>query len=396
MNFYRNEFYVLKKRLEENRSFIQVLTGPRQAGKTTIAQQLTQELKIPCHFSSADYEAGSQVWIDQQWEIARIKSKEREDEPFILILDEVQKISDWSRMIKAQWDKDTNDGRDIRLLILGSSRLLLQQGLTESLTGRFEIVPITHWTFSEMKTAFGMEPEEYVWFGGYPGAMPLINDEYRWKDYIRNAFIETTLSKDILQMKRIDKPALLRQLFEIGCRYSGQVLSLSKMLGQLQDAGNTVTLSNYLLLLDQAGMLTGLQKFGSALIRQKASSPKFQVYNNALITSQMQIGFNSVIKIPGDWGRLVESAIGAHLINSAIKSKFQVLYWRDRNDEVDFVLRKGSHTIAIEVKTGNYRKSGGMNAFRNKFKPDRILLVSSDGMTWKEFLESDPAKFFEA
>jgi len=170
--------------------------------------------------------------------------------------------------------------------LLGSSPLLVQQGLSESLAGRFEILRIGHWSFSEMRDAFGLTVDQYLYFGGYPGSAALINDEERWRRYLLDSLIETTLARDILLMNRVDKPALLRQMFRLGCEYSGQILSYQKMLGQLQDAGNTTTLAHYLDLLSGAGMLCGLSKFSSEVVRQRGSSPKLQVLNNGLMTAQ--------------------------------------------------------------------------------------------------------------
>lgn len=394
--FERSELRVIKKRIEdEPRRFIQVIYGPRQVGKTTLVRQLLNLTDMLWHFSSADGVAGpGAVWVSQQWEAARLKSSINNNQPVILVIDEVQKVDNWSEQVKKEWDKDTGDDRPVYVVLLGSSRLLLQQGLTESLAGRYETTQMGHWSFSEMKSAFGFSPEQYVWFGGYPGAADLIEDENRWKEYVRNSLIETTVSKDILMLTRVDKPALLKRLFEIGCEYSGQILSFNKILGQLHDAGNTTTLSHYLHLLDTAGLLAGLGKFSPNKIRQRASSPKFQAYNTALISAQNPDSFEEIRSRPAEWGRWVESAVGMHLLNHSLKKKFNLMYWRHSNAEVDFVLQSGNKVIGIEVKSGRGKRTGGMQAFSDKFNPEKVLLVGESGLPWEEFLETEPIDLF--
>lgn len=266
----------LLSRLKEPRKFLQVLAGPRQVGKTTLIRQVIDTLKVPSHYASADEPTlKSAVWIEQQWEIGRLNAmKSGKKEEALLVLDEVQKVSGWSEIVKRLWDEDTANKTQLKVVLLGSSPLLIHRGLTESLAGRFEIIPITHWSFSEMKDAFGWNVEQFIYFGGYPGAAGLIDDQERWSRYIIDSLIETTISRDILLMTRVDKPALIRRLFLLGCDYSGQILSYQKMLGQLQDAGNTTTLAHYLELLAGAGMLTGLQKFAGKQIKQRGTSPK--------------------------------------------------------------------------------------------------------------------------
>lgn len=239
-------FNLLIKRVQEQRRFIQVLLGPRQVGKTTLAIQVTESLDKPFHFISADLATLQDLaWLQQQWEVARLKVVKGKG--CILIIDEVQKIPHWSDLIKSLWDSDTRNGVDLSVIILGSSPWLVQKGLTESLAGRFEIIPITHWSYDEMHKSFGWTLEKYAYFGGYPGAASLAdeNETARWTNYINDSIIETTISRDILLMTQVNKPALLRRLFRLGCIYSGQILSYTKMLGQLQENGNTTTLAHY-------------------------------------------------------------------------------------------------------------------------------------------------------
>lgn len=383
------------ERVSEPRRFIQVLLGPRQVGKTTLVSQLLGKNKIPNHFVSADaVPASNLTWLEQQWEIARLKMDQEGTKEFLLVIDEIQKINNWSETAKLLWDADTHARRTLKVVLLGSSRLLLQQGLTESLAGRFETTYMGHWSFAEMQQAFGWNSNQYVWFGGYPGSAELIDDEERWKAYVQQSLIETSISKDILMLTRIDKPALMKRLFELGCSYSGQILSYNKMIGQLLDAGNTTTLSHYLELLNTAGLLAGIEKFSGNLIYKKSSSPKFQVHNTALISAQSGDLYNDILLKPDDWGRQVESAIGSHLINYSITEGFTISYWRERNEEVDFVLEKKGKVIGLEVKSGVTQSYSGISAFKKIFNPHKVLLVGSSGMPWQDFLKTNPSELF--
>jgi len=391
----RAELETLHSRIHDSRKHIQVIMGPRQVGKTTMVRQLCDDLDIPFLFTSADAVAGSdESWLMQTWESARLKKKTSGASEFLLIIDEVQKIINWSEVVKKLWDEDSFNKLGLKVILLGSSRLLLQQGLTESLSGRFEVIYLPHWSFVEMHKAFGWNEAQYAWFGGYPGSAYLIEEENRWKRYVRDSLIETSISKDILMLTRIDKPALLKNLFEVGCLYSGQILSYNKILGQLQGAGNTTTLSHYLHLLGTAGLLTGIKKYSHTTIRKRASSPKFQVQNNALLSAQSSLNFVNIQADPVEWGRVVESAVGAHLINMAIKEGFSLYYWRDRNDEVDFVLEYNEKTIGLEIKSNISKQQKGMEAFRRKFNPDKVYIIENRGLTWQELLKINPLELF--
>jgi predicted AAA+ superfamily ATPase len=384
----RPVFNKIFERLKKPRKFIQVLAGPRQVGKTTLSHQLAKALPYEAIYASADgLSLGEDQWIGQQWERARLKAKQ--SGKILLILDEIQKIHQWSETVKQYWDEDTASSTPIQIVLLGSSALLLQQGLTESLTGRIELTNITHWSFQECRDAFSWDIDQYIYFGGYPGSAELIEDEFRWSKYIRDSLITTSVSKDVLMMARIQKPALLKRVFELGCVYSGQILSFQKMLGQLQDAGNASTISHYLDLLSGAGLITGIQKYASEAVRQKASSPKLQVFNTALISAQDHLGFRAMRDNPEAWGRQVESSIGAHLVNSSLcaTQNIEVFYWREGNYEVDFVLRKGKELLLIEVKSTKRQTSlPGISAFIKSFGHHRSLLVGSQGIQLQEFL----------
>jgi hypothetical protein len=389
--FKRATFNILLQRIKEPRRFIQVLYGPRQVGKATIARQVMETVSIPVHFATADEPTlRDRQWVSQQWEIARIKIPDTQKRAeALLILDEAQKITGWSEIIKRLWDEDTAAGLQLKVVLLGSSPLLVQKGLTESLAGRFEVIPVLHWSYREMSKAFGWNVEQYLVYGGYPGAAVLINDHERWARYIIDALIETTISRDILLLTRIDKPALLRRLFQLCCDYSGQIMSYQKMLGQLHDAGNTTTLAHYLDLLSGAGLITGLPKYYGKRVPQRSSSPKVQVFNTALMTAPLGLTFKAIKEDRNYWGRLVESAVGAHLINSAREKNLEVFYWRDRNQEVDFVVRSAKKLVALEVTSS--RKKGtpsGMAAFCKAFPVTRQLLVGGNGIPIDEFLST--------
>ena len=372
-----------------------IILGPRQVGKTTMVKQVLESVKTPHLFLSTDGVGSSNtVWIKQQWETARIQLKISEAKEFLLVIDEIQKISQWSEFVKEEWDFDTNNSINIKVILLGSSRLLIQKGLGESLAGRFETIYLGHWTFSEMENAFGYSADEFTYFGGYPGSAGLISNEKRWKDYIKNSLIESTISQDILMMTRVDKPALLKNLFEIGSQYSGQVLSYSKILGQLQDAGNTTTLSHYLELLSISGLLEGLEKYYTEKVRQRSSSPKFQISNTALLSAQVPHSFVEIKKNPEKWGRWVESAVGAHLLNFSKTEDIKLYYWRHVNDEIDFVVVHKEKVIALEIKSGNTQKASGMIAFQKQFKPNKILLIGNSGLPWQEFIKINPIELF--
>jgi hypothetical protein len=395
MPYQRPQTAILARRLSEPRRFIQVVAGPRQVGKTTLVQQVVEAAKRPVQFASADEPTlrGAE-WIAQQWEAARLMA---DASGALLVLDEVQKVTGWSEAVKRLWDEDTRRRRAVKVVLLGSAPLLIQRGLSESLAGRFEVLYLPHWSASEMRAAFGWTLEHSIFYGGYPGAAPLADDHARWVRYVRDALIETTLARDVLLLSRVDKPALLRRLFELGCRYSGQILSYTKMLGQLQDAGNTTTLAHYLDLLGGAGMLVGLSKYAGAAVRSRASSPKLQVLDTALLSALTGYTIEEARADHEYWGRLVESAVGAHLANAAAAGECEVFYWRDRNREVDFVVRTGRRLAAIEVKSGRATDTlPGMASFAAAFKPQRMLLVGSDGIPVEEFLNRPVAHWVAA
>ena len=388
--YQRPQGAVLARRLVEPRRFIQVVAGARQVGKTTLVQQVLARHPGRARVASADEPAlRGPDWIAQQWEAARVEAGggAAAGRHPVLVLDEVQKIPGWSEAVKRLWDEDTRARRPLKVVLLGSAPLVVARGLSESLTGRFEILHLPHWSLVEMQAAFGCGLEQFMFYGGYPGAAPLIAEPGSWERYVKDALIETTISRDVMLLSRIDKPVLLRRLFELGCHYSGQVLSYTKMIGQLQDAGNTTTLAHYLHLLGSSGMLIGLQKYAGEAVRQRGSSPKLQVLNTALMSAQSGLTFEEARADRVFWGRLAESAVGAHLANAAAAGICELSYWRHVNREVDFVVRSGRRLTAVEVKSGRVRDAlPGLQAFREAFGPVRTLLVGDDGLPLEEFL----------
>ncbi|MFP4473855.1 MAG: ATP-binding protein [Candidatus Omnitrophota bacterium] len=381
----RKHVQLITKRLTEKRQFIQVILGPRQVGKTTAIQQVMRHLSCDTHYAAADLPAPPQPqWIADQWEIARLKAAGKK---IILVLDEIQKIERWSEEVKRLWDEDTRRGIDISLVILGSSSLLVQKGLSESLAGRFELIRFAHWSWEECREAFGMRLDEYVYFGGYPGGAALRHDHLRWQHYIRDSLIETAISKDILMMTKVAKPALLRQLFVLACEYGGQVLSYQKILGQIQDAGNTTTLAHYQHLFEASFLIAGLQKYSGKAVRKRGSSPKWLPLNTGLMTALMNDPLEKTRTDPQLWGRLVEVAVGAHLVNQAQEAGAAIYYWRHVNHEIDYIICRAKSLVAIEVKSGRHKRSvPGFEQFKKEFKTIRNILVGQNGLGLKDLL----------
>lgn len=391
----RTEYQLIRSRLEESRKFIQVVMGARQIGKSTVVKQVLKDIAIPHQLFSADnVPATNNAWISNCWAAVRSLKESNGWESAVLVIDEIQKISNWSEVIKKEWDDDTFHDRNIKVLLLGSSRVLLERGLSESLAGRFEEIRMSHWSYPEMRDSFGFTLDQYIYYGGYPGAASLIGDEDRFSQYIQSGIIEATINKDILMDTPISKPALLRQTFELGAAYSGELLSLNKMLGALQDAGNTATLAGYINLLGESGLLCGLQKYSIDTARRKASIPKFQVFNNALKMVYSPFTFEQSILDRKTWGRLFESGIGAYLVSQAFVHRFEVFYWRERSEEVDFILRKKGSVVAVEVKSNAEKRTEGLERFRELFEPQTSFIVGDGGISAEDFLSMDLRKLF--
>ncbi len=414
--FQRPQVATLYRRLTEPPRQLIALFGPRQTGKTTIVRQALRQIDLESRYLAVDEPDSTEFrvpsaateatflapqvrdaeWLVRHWEEARREAEQLGG--FVLVFDEIQKVPQWSETIKGLWDADRARGCPLHVVILGSAPLLMQSGLSESLAGRFEPIRVTHWSFAEMAEAFGFDLLTYIYFGGYPGAASLVREPDRWHDYILGALVEPNIERDLLAMTRVDKPALLKRLFELGADCSGQILSYNKMLGQLQDAGNTTTLARYLDLLASAGLLAGLQQYRGGPASRRASSPKLNVLNTALMTAGSGYSFAEAQADRSFWGRIVESAVGAHLFNTAntAASDIRLHYWRDGAHEVDFVLQRGARIVAIEVKSGAIRMPlRGMDEFKRCFSPRHSLLVGEDGIPFNEFLSVPAHYWFE-
>ena len=421
--FRRAQVGTLITRLSERPEFIIAIFGPRQTGKTTavlqalsaVEQESRYEAMEPSYSraelrpltldgkpivldSSVGAAAGSQPdvrHLTEVWQHCRHQAM-RSPRGFVLVLDEIQRIAGWSEVVKGLWDADRRDGCPLHVVILGSAPLLMQEGLHESLAGRFEPIRFPHWSFAEMSEAFGLSLEEYVYFGGYPGAAARIDDPGRWGDYVRGALIGPAVERDVLSMVRVDKPELLKRLFDLGARYSGQQVSYNKLLGHLQDAGNTTTLTRYLELLARVGMIAGLPKFTNRPASAKAPTPKLNVFNTALMSAVCGYSFDEARADRSHWGRLVESCVGAHLLNSAL-SRAEVKYWRDEGHEVDFVLQRGPHLVGVEVKSGQAPVAiRGLEEFQSRFRPVNTVVVGDSGVSLREFLTLPPDHWFDS
>ena len=412
MAFQRSQVAKLLSRLAEPPHNVIAVFGPRQTGKTTLVQQALRQTRRPVQYVQLDEAMGDRPgmldseptiplprkpdteWLVNVWGTAR-RAADQDPTGLVLALDEVHAVPDWSSTVKGLWDRDRADGRNMHVIILGSAPLLMQSGLTESLAGRFEPIHVTHWSFDEMADAFDFDLDEYIYFGGYPGGARFIREETRWRNYVLGALVQPNIEKDILAMTRVDKPALLKQLFELGADYSGRILPYNKMLGQLRDAGNTTTLARYLDLLSTAGLLAGLPKYVPSQHRVRATSPKLNVLNTALMTAGSGYTFAEARADRGFWGRLVESAVGAHILNT-MPNNARAYYWQERNLEVDFVLRRGVRIVAIEVKSSpKKRPMPGLDAFDERHNPHRTMVVGQDDTPLVEFLSEPVDRWFD-
>ena len=388
MEYRRQLFSEVLDRINEPRRFIQVLAGPRQVGKSTLMDQVLAICPLPNYLYNADgINEDDTDWIRRVWESTRSQMDTKQQTEAILVIDEIQKIKKWSEIVKREWDADTRNHRQLKVFLLGSSRLMLRKGLTESLAGRFELMRLGHWTFQEMQDAFGWTLDEWVYYGGYPGTAAFVKDLRRWRKYVQESLVAPSIEKDVILISNIYKPALMKQLFELGCSYSAELLSLTKTLGQLQDAGNVTTLSSYLEILNECNLLTGLQKYANDEARRYQSVPKYQVYNNALLTAYRGSTYEKDRTDTNVWGRWVESAVGAYLLGAADEEGYKVYYWHERSDEVDYIIVKQGETVALEVKSGRRGMNSGLPKFCERFHPRRALVIGTDGIPFSEFFK---------
>ena len=394
MEFQRKHFDIVLSRIREPRGKIQVIIGPRQVGKSTLMDQVLKQTTVPYTLAKADnVDPQDTNWIKRVWESARGTMVAKDQSEHLLVIDEIQKIQRWSEAVKEEWDWDCSKNIPLKVVLLGSSRLMIQSGLSESLAGRFELIRMGHWSLDEMQTAFGFTLDQYMYFGGYPGAAQFVHDETRWKRYIKDSIIAPAIEQDIKLTANIYKPVLMKRLFHLSCAYSAQELSLNKMLGQLQDVGNVTTLASYLNILEQCQLVCGLQKYANDEARKYNSSPKYQVFNNALLTASTRGKYESIRSDSNKWGRWVESVIGAHLLSAAEENDYRVFYWRERDEEVDYIVATDEGCVAFEVKSGRRKMNSGMKEFDKTFHPLHAYIIGTGGISFDDFLRSDVTKW---
>ena len=378
-NPYQRAFVdTLAQRFLAEQPLIQVLVGPRQVGKTTGVRQLMGQQPWPHHYANADdVLVSDRDWLLAQWQQALLLG-----DGALLVIDEIQKVANWPETIKAMWD--AKPGR-LRLLLLGSSALQIQAGITESLAGRFELLRVYHWTFAELQAAFDYDLPRYLSFGGYPGAVAMEHDPDRWYAYMKDAIVEAVIGKDILQSHKVANPALFRQAFQILCAYPAQEISYTKLLGQLQAKGNTDLVKHYIDLYGGAFLLHALQKYSPKAWLSRSSSPKMLPACPALYS--MAAGVN-VSQNAEQRGRAFELAVGAELV----QQPGQLFYWRERHDEVDFVYQYRDQLYAIEVKSGRKKSAKGLSAFCAQVPQSLRVIISLDNFAQ---FSSNPRGFLQ-
>lgn len=396
--YQRRHLDILKSRMAEPRRRMQIVMGPRQVGKSTLVGQFTEGVSVPFDFFAADgVNRFDSSWIPNKWQQVRMRMDIHSEQEHILIIDEVQKIRGWSEQVKKEWDEDSRSHRNLKVILLGSSRLLLQKGLEESLEGRFETIKMGYWDWQEMHEAFGFSMDEYVYFGGFPGLAPDIQDEDRWRNLMEDSIISPILTRDILEIEEIRNPALLRQVFELACIESAKELSLTKMQGTM-NSGTVPTIKNYLDILNKSMIVQPLQNYSPSRVKEKQSVPKMQVFNNAFRNRFGTFSFDEARVDPAEWGRLVESAVGAHLANRAMTDDYELFYWRnERRQECDYVLRKGQALVAIEVKSGSVDKTVGFEKFKEQFADNvtAAFIVGPHALPMDDFFIMDLKSLFK-
>lgn len=363
-SYQRDFVHQLHRRLKGPGPLIQVLIGPRQVGKTTGLRQLMNQWAHLAHYANADdLLAADRSWLLDQWQKALLLG-----DGTLLIIDEIQKLSNWPETIKSLWDAQP---KRLRVVLLGSSALQLQQGISESLAGRFELLRVYHWRFSELQHAFGYDLDRYLLYGGYPGSVDFEDDFDRWYTYIKESIVEAVIGKDILQNRKVAKPALFRQAFEILCHYPAQEISYTKLLGQLQDKGNTDLVKYYIELYSGAFLLFSLSKYFEKAWLKRSSSPKMLPACPALCT--LAFGKNDLSN--QDFrGRVFELAVGSELM----QLPGELFYWRDKNAEVDFIHHYQGSLTAIEVKSNRKKSSKGLDLFCKNFPRAKRAVISPE------------------
>ena len=345
MLYERQHLSILKSRMAEPRRRMQIIMGPRQVGKSTLVGQYVDGIDTPYDFFAADgVNREDTTWIPARWQEARMKMDLHGEKERILIIDEVQKIKTWSGQVKKEWDRDTREKRNLKVILLGSSRVLLQKGLDESLEGRFESLKMGYWEWHEMRDAFGFTIQQYIYFGGFPGLAPDIKDEDRWRDLMEGTIIPPILTRDILEIDEIRHPALLRQVFELACIESARELSLTKMRGTM-NSGTVPTIKSYLEALDKTMLVKPLQKYSPSPVKEKNSIPKMQVYNSAFRNRYGTYTFEEAVTDSTEWGPIGAMTKKKNAITSS------------RRDRLWLLLRSRAAVPTIPMATKSSRNS---------------------------------------
>ena len=381
---------------------IQLLTGPRQVGKTTLLLELARQFG-----EAAVYMAGDEpdAALPGFWERCWTETEARAQRgTAVLLLDEIHHLPDWAARLKGQWDRLRRQHLPLHVVATGSSALRVATGSRESLAGRFERMTLSHWPAAALGSTFHLSEHSaalsLVQFGSYPGTMELKSDPARWRAYLRDAIIEPAIGRDVLSLGAIRRPALLRQVFAIATASPAQVVSLQKLQGQLQDKGALETVAHYLAMLQEAYLVSPLERFSTRAHRRRSAPPKLLTLNNALLSAMHPDGPPDPAKEPQRFGAWVENACLAFAVNQGQR----VMYWREEPLEIDAVFEGSWGNWAVEVKTGSFdvHSLKGLLEFcrRNpKFTPLVITAPGSESMprrhglrsvTWEEFLTSGP------
>lgn len=374
---------------------VQVLTGPRQVGKTTLLLELARRLPNAVYHAVDTPEAAMPGWWEAIWRDVQSRTKHG---PAVVLLDEIQYLANWDRLMKAKVDEIQRNKLAVNVAVSGSSALLVGRGLKETMAGRFEKLRLLHWSAADLQAAFSLTDDEAVAHlvrrGSYPGAFPLRADSARWRAYLRDSIIEPAIGRDILLMEPVRKPALLRQLFLVCLGHPAEIVSLQKLAGELHAAGALETVAHYLAVLEQAYLVAGLEKFSPRMLRRRAAPPKIVVLNNALMAA-----LEEVSDAHPRWGLWVENACLAHAWNRGQ----ELFYWREEPLEVDGVFMGSWGNWAVEVKAGSFsaRDLGGLLEFCRRYPEFQPLVLCSQEraddripgvrlMYWGDFLLGEP------
>ena len=371
---------VIRARIDEKRPLIQVVLGPRQVGKTTALQTALNQRGF---YASADYPTPLPYTVLEEWWQKALTHPDK-----ILAIDEIQKIPGWSEVLKKLWDRSD---RILKVVVTGSSALLVEKGLKETLAGRFELIRAEHWNFAEARDIFGLSLESFIDFGCYPGSVSLMYNPERWSQYVRDSIVEPALGRDILQLHPVDRPALLRQIFGVAVSLPCQIVSLQKLQGQLQGKGALTTLQHYLRLLSDAYLVSSVEKYHTSPFRSKKSSPKLLIHDNGLIRAFRRPVSDTLT--PEERGRYFENAVGARFLEAG----WNIFYWKERELEVDFVvLSPEGKKMAVEVKTSEttLKELAGLLKFCQVHPDFEPCLLSLQGqhfqnitsLSWNEIL----------